>query len=68
MRVVIAWLRLHALSSLLLAATFACRSIVITPDPGQEDTVLNVDGEAFAGPGPFRIHVLPSLLVAYGTY
>lgn len=44
------------------------RSIVITPDPGQEDTVINVDGEAFPGPGPFRIHVLPSLLVAYGTY
>jgi diacylglycerol kinase family enzyme len=44
------------------------RSIVITPDQGQEDTVLNVDGEAFPGPGPFRIHVLPSLFTAYGTF
>jgi len=44
------------------------RSLVITPDPGQEDTVLNLDGEAFPGPGPFRIHLMPSLLTMYGTF
>ena len=29
---------------------------------------MNVDGEVLPGPSPFRIHLLPSLLTAYGEY
>jgi hypothetical protein len=46
------------------------RSVVITPNP--EASVryqcVNVDGEALAGPGPFRLHLLPSFLTAFGEY
>ena len=54
-----------------MACALCClqvRSIVLTPDPGQEGSSLNVDGEVLPGPGPFRINLLPSFFVAYGTY
>jgi diacylglycerol kinase family enzyme len=44
------------------------RSIVISPDVGQENTPLNVDGETMCGPGPYRLKVLPSLFTVYGEY
>ncbi len=47
-----------------------CRSVILTPwaEPGVdgEDVGINVDGEHFPGPGPFRVHLFPSLLTAYG--
>lgn len=46
-----------------------CRSIVLTPSPKVgPDVCVNVDGEVLPGPAPFRIHLLPSLLTAYGDY
>jgi hypothetical protein len=55
------------------------RSVVLTPEPEGGDgtaaaarlsgsSCLNVDGEVLPGPGPFRIHLMPSLLTAYGEY
>lgn len=44
------------------------RTVVITPDPGQEDVVLCLDGEVFASPAPYYIHVLPSLLTVFGEW
>jgi len=45
------------------------RTVVVTPDPTQTTPAFqaaNVDGEVLPGPGPFRIHTLPSFLTAYG--
>ena len=41
-------------------------SVVLTPDAGQEGYGCNVDGEVLPGPGPFRIHLMPSMLTAFG--
>ena len=42
------------------------RSVALTP--GDADAALNVDGEVLPGPGPFTVHLLPSLLTVYGCY
>lgn len=44
------------------------RSVVLTPDADQGVSCCNVDGEVLPGPGPFRMHLMPSLLTAYGEY
>lgn len=46
------------------------RTIVITPSVHGKTKYIaaNVDGEVLPGPGPFRIHTLPSLLTCYGEY
>lgn len=36
--------------------------------PNNENSGLNVDGEFLPGPGPFTVHLLPSLLTMYGEY
>jgi hypothetical protein len=42
------------------------RSVLLTPD--DPAAALNVDGEVLPGPGPFTVHLLPSLLTMYGEY
>ena len=42
------------------------RSVLLTPD--DDAAALNVDGEVLPGPGPFTVHLLPSLLTMYGEY
>jgi hypothetical protein len=47
------------------------RTVVVTPDPRYTNPAFqaaNVDGEVLPGPGPFRIHTLPSFLTAYGQF
>jgi diacylglycerol kinase family enzyme len=46
------------------------RTIIITPDENAAAAyqAANVDGEVLPGPGPFRIHAMPSLLTAFGEY
>lgn len=56
--------------SIFLLQYVKVRSVVITPGEGASarQQTLNVDGEAMIGPGPFRIHVLPSFLSAFGEF
>jgi diacylglycerol kinase family enzyme len=42
------------------------KSAVLIPEAGQEGKGLNVDGEFFAGPGPFQVRVIPSYMTVYG--
>lgn len=42
------------------------RSVVLSPE--DPTASANVDGEVLPGPGPFTVHLLPSLLTAYGCY
>lgn len=51
---------------LCLGCSVKVRSVLLTPD--DPAAALNVDGEVLPGPGPFTVHLLPSLLTMYGEY
>ncbi|KAI9913809.1 hypothetical protein PsorP6_005632 [Peronosclerospora sorghi] len=60
-KLVVQYLRDTFLASELVGY-YKVKALVIEPLGDNDDRRLNVDGEVFAGPGPFRIEVVPHLL------